>query len=95
MSVRHLFQDLNAEDITQSDSFAYDPFLVGLIISAPGTVTCKNGRGEAFTCVVGANATEPFVLWGQISKVMDTGTDIADANLTGLRVGGQTAHVNE
>lgn len=95
MSVRHLFQDLNAEDVVQSDSTLLEPMYCGLIISAPGTVTFLNGRGESCSFVVGATSVEPVYLWGQITKVMDTGTTVADANLTGLRVGGQTAHVHE
>lgn len=95
MSVRHLFQDLNAENITQSDTYTYEPPLCGLIVFAPGAVTFKNFRGETVLFTVGASSVEPFTIWGQITQVMDTGTAVANANLIGLRAGGQTAHVHE
>ena len=89
MSQQYPLFDLNAEDIVQSDATIYNPPLVCLIISAPGTVSFKNGRGETKSFVVGATATEPFSLWGQITQVLAATTQ-ADADLLGLRVSSVT-----
>lgn len=94
MSIRHLYQDLNAENVAQDDDFIYEPPLCGLIVTAPGAVHFTNGRGEDVVVTIGADSVEPVYIWGQITKVV-TDTEQDDSALTGLRVGGQTDHVNE
>ena len=92
MSIQNTVFELNAEEIVQDDDVIYDPPLVGLILSAVGTLEFVNGRGEAITFVVPAVAAGgalPYTLWGQITKIMEA-TTIADADMTGLRVSSVT-----
>lgn len=79
---------LNAVAIVQSDSTVYDPPLKFLVISGVGTVTFKNEKNVSIAFVAPAVAdggSYPFILPGRIRQVMDTGTSVTDANLTGLR----------
>lgn len=94
MSLHFPLFELNAENITQDDDFVYDPPLAGLIVSAPGAVHFVNGRGDDVVFTVGADSVEPVTIWGQITKIV-TDTEQDDSDLMGLRVGGQTGHVNE
>lgn len=74
---------LNAEELAQSDTTTYSPLLKAIIITAAGTLTYRNEKDEEVVFVM--PSAGPFILPGRIWRVMNTGTDIADANLIGLR----------
>lgn len=78
---------MNAVPVVQSDTTRIEPALVGIIISADGTLKYENDKGDDITFVAPAAADGgcyPFHLQGRIRRIYDTGTDIGNADLTGL-----------
>lgn len=68
--------------ITQSDSTVLDPPLKAIVITATGNVKITSGGVDAALVVAAAPWTPPFT---NITKVWDTGTDVTNANLWGVR----------
>ena len=81
MSVHSQLFNLNAVPIVQSDDTVLN--LVGIIVTAPGALVIKNGKGETVTITVGATSVEPVTIWTNITRVM-AATAQADGALTGL-----------
>ena len=68
--------------IVQSDSTVLDPPLRGITITATGSVKITSHGVDATLVVAAAPWTPPY---SSITKVWDTGTDISNANLWGIR----------
>lgn len=64
--------------------------MIGVVISATGTLKFVNEKGETITFIVPAAVTSetvtalPFTLWGRVRQILSTGTTIPDASLHGL-----------
>jgi hypothetical protein len=73
---------LNAVPIAKDDDTVIDPPLKALVVTAAGTVVYKNEHDTTITLIL---TTAPFIMPGRVRQILDTGTDIADSALIGLR----------
>jgi len=72
--------------VVQSDTTILNPPVREIIISAEGSLAVESEKGDSVTLVVPAGASLPFVFrCGRVRRILDTGTDIANANLVAMR----------
>lgn len=88
MGMLEQLSQINAVPIVQDDDTVVD--LIGIVISAPGSLVFLNGKDEEVTFEVPAAVADetvtalPFTLWGKITRILED-TTIADADLMGLK----------
>lgn len=69
-------------NVTQSDTASVPGAPVGITVHAEGTIKVKCVNGNDVTYPIPSGASLPFILPYRVKQVYNTGTDIADANIT-------------